>query len=1132
MAGMASAAIENCHNTGEISSLSKGIAYAGGMAGFLSSNITIKNCYNTGTINSGSYAGGVTGSSNSDNTIKNCGNTGNVSGNWTGGISGKYSGTIENCYNTGAIDSGIYAGGMVGELRGSVKNCRNAGGIDSKNTAGGMVGNLGYGTIENCYTAGNITASSTSDNYAGGMAGKIASGSTVSGSAILCGEISAKFTYMVGYFSASASDAKKISNIALTDIAGNPTDDTGDGARISADDAKKQATYEALGWDFENVWTIDEGNAYPRLIAFAEPQPGPPKPFTITAISGANGSMTPSGAVPVNEGDAQVFTITPAGGYKINDVIVDGNSVLDRLTGNSYTFENTAANHAIFVFFAPADGDGHRGGGKFLAPIEAPVSGSIPISTRAELEKIGADSESMGKSYHLSADIDLSDAEWTPLGYNPADESADIFYGTFDGQGHVIRGLTITGNYRYAGLFGYVGYVDGDSGAVKNVGFEGTNINVNAQSSTEAGSIAGRSAGGGIANCYNTGNITATAASSSAYAGGLAGSDHSSKYIKFCYNTGIVSAYAHSSPNAGGMTGMDSSFGSIENCYNTGDIVAFASSPSFQVSHAGGMTGRGGSAIKNCYNTGNIASIATSAILPGQSASSLAGGMASNMSDGSIENCYNTGIVFSSSNDSSSGGLVGLVGYDVTFQNCYNAGNIVALTADGVYAGAGGMTSSLSVGSIKNCYSAGDISASSAGAARAAGLAGRYINATISKNVILCGAISAQAKSADAATAEGQRSYLIGYDDANNSVKSDNPALSEIAGNAIDDTESASITLAQAKQQSTYTNLGWDFDTVWEMVPGYDFPQLKNMPAILTQTFTITATAGANGSIAPSGTVSVDEGGAQTFTITPASGYKIYDVIVDGSSVLAWLAGNSSTFSNVTADHAIAASFAPAGAGGAGSTGGGTTPAVPGEDKKDADEAPTGISNGGSGGSDAAFSDIAGHWAADAIRTVVEAGLFNGVSATNFDPDGTMTRAMFATVLSRHAGGRSAGGAAFGDVPTGRWYTDGVLWAAENGIVSGVGGGLFDPNGKITREQLAVMLYNYAKFAGIDISGSDSLSGFADGASVSSWAGGALAWAVSEGLINGKPGGLLEPKASATRAEVATILQRFLEKHA
>jgi hypothetical protein len=112
-------------------------------------------------------------------------------------------------------------------------------------------------------------------------------------------------------------------------------------------------------------------------------------------------------------------------------------------------------------------------------------------------------------------------------------------------------------------------------------------------------------------------------------------------------------------------------------------------------------------------------------------------------------------------------------------------------------------------------------------------------------------------------------------------------------------------------------------------------------------------------------------------------------------------------------------------------------------------------------------------------------------------------------------------------VPAGQWYSNGILWAAEVNIVQGTGDNLFAPNANVTREQLAVMLYNYAKYAGITVVDA-SRSGFADRASVSDWAEAAVDWAVSVNLITGKPGNLLDPQGNATRAEVATILMRFM----
>ena len=175
------------------------------------------------------------------------------------------------------------------------------------------------------------------------------------------------------------------------------------------------------------------------------------------------------------------------------------------------------------------------------------------------------------------------------------------------------------------------------------------------------------------------------------------------------------------------------------------------------------------------------------------------------------------------------------------------------------------------------------------------------------------------------------------------------------------------------------------------------------------------------------------------------------------------------------------------------------------------------------------FVDIVyGSWYQEAVDFAVSCGLMNGVSDAFFAPNDPMTRAMLVTVLWRYEGEKREGKNEFTDVPDGVWYTDAVAWAAANGIVGGVGGGKFDPNGNITREQMAAILYRYANKKGFDTSKRGDLSTFPDKASVSAWATDAIAWAVAEGIINGN-GGRLDPQGNATRAQVATILMRFIE---
>lgn len=146
-----------------------------------------------------------------------------------------------------------------------------------------------------------------------------------------------------------------------------------------------------------------------------------------------------------------------------------------------------------------------------------------------------------------------------------------------------------------------------------------------------------------------------------------------------------------------------------------------------------------------------------------------------------------------------------------------------------------------------------------------------------------------------------------------------------------------------------------------------------------------------------------------------------------------------------------------------------------------------------------------------------------------FEPNGETTRAMLVMVLYRMAGAPDMAGreSSFTDVSADSWYGAAVIWASENGIVNGVGGGLFDPDASLTREQMAMMLYRFAGYLGSNTEKRADLSAYGDADAVSAFAQDAMAWAVAEGLVNGRSAAELAPKAGATRAELATILFRF-----
>jgi hypothetical protein len=410
--------------------------------------------------------------------------------------------------------------------------------------------------------------------------------------------------------------------------------------------------------------------------------------------------------------------------------------------------------------------------GGFLAPIGEVAEGSIPISDRAGLETIA---NNLSGTYHLSADIDLSGADWVPIG-----DYGNPFVGVFDGQGYTISNLTITeDDYKENGLFGY-----SRNATIKNVGMVDTCIDVSSSYISDAGGIVGcaevYSSSLAIENCYNTGNISADSHAggiagrihddysdsnssltikncyntgdvslpSSYYAGGIAGHvSASSVTIENCYNTGYVSSYRSHLYLGGIVGGAAGDFLTIENCYNAGDILSESSH-----STAGGIVGYAVGAfdsvtIENCYNTGDVSSYYAGGIAGVASSSSLtiencyntgdvssyyAGGIVGDASSSSltIENCFNSGDVSSSGY---TGGIVGYTSSSLTIENCYNSGDV----SSSGYATGGivGYTPSSSSLTIENCYNTGDVSSSGS---YAGGIVGYAVGASSSLTIENC----------------------------------------------------------------------------------------------------------------------------------------------------------------------------------------------------------------------------------------------------------------------------------------------------------------------------------------------------------------------------------------------------------
>lgn len=264
-------------------------------------------------------------------------------------------------------------------------------------------------------------------------------------------------------------------------------------------------------------------------------------------------------------------------------------------------------------------------------------------------------------------------------------------------------------------------------------------------------------------------------------------------------------------------------------------------------------------------------------------------------------------------------------------------------------------------------------------------------------------------------------------------------------------------------------------------------------------TYKVTTSAVNNGGVNASPS-SAEKGATITITLSPDKGYKLGKLtVIDGSG---------KTVSTVKKSDTVYTFTMPASA------------VKVGVSYVKATETP----------SKTKFNDVsANDWFASAVDYVTGKGMMNGTADNTFSPKAHTTRGMVVTVLYRLENQPSTSAASFTDVASGAYYANAVAWANANGIVSGYGSGKFGPNDKVTREQLAAILYRYAQYKKYDVSGAKSLDGYTDAQSVSSYAVPALQWANAAGIVTGKSGSKLDPKGNATRAEVAAMLMRFCE---
>ena len=736
---------------------------------------------------------------------------------------------------------------------------------------------------------------------------------------------------------------------------------------------------------------------------------------------------------------------------------------------------------------------------------------------------------------------------WTPIG-----DLSNAYTGAFDGQDHTISGLYYNGSGDYAGLFGRVdsggrvqnvkvvdsyisnshssgctgGVCGWNIGTITNCSFDGTVTG--SVTRTFVGGVCGYNSGM-ITNCSNTGSVTGTG---TGYTGGLCGGNDGT--ITNCYNTGSVTGTGE----VGGVCGFTR--GTITNCYNTGSVTGTGDG-----AYVGGVCGQNYSGtITNCSNKGSVTGTGDGAYV---------GGVCGLNRLYTITNCYNTGSVTGTGDSAYVGGVCGYGYKYVTITNCYNTGSVTGSNAGGLYGG--------NDGTITNCYNTGTITDTGNVGAVCGKNSGTITNCYWHEDTVLTGygintgKVTSVEDKTTGEFASGEVAWLLNQGQENgpwrqNIVTDTSPVLNSKHGSVIkvtvldetstdyygngnhvtlpdpspneayfnssgeyidpasysftdgetvylktavkitvvygNDTEDeikyvasgGTFKLPDAPGRSGYSFVGWsDGSETYEAGESVTVTGDMTFTAMwlainIPGTNAITVADPANGSLK----VNPSNGSAGTLitvTATPDKGYELAYITVDGERI------TGSTFRMPDHGVTVSALFVPV--------------SFP-------------------------FTDVkSGDWFYDAVAYVYANGLMDGTSATTFEPNANMTRAMVWAILARIDGETVTGA---------DWADTARTWAMASGVSDGT-----DPNGPVTREQFATMLYRYAAAKGYDVSIGESTNilSYADFASISEYAIPAMQWACGSGIVTGVTDSTLVPQGTATRAQCAAMLMRFIE---
>ena len=783
---------------------------------------------------------------------------------------------------------------------------------------------------------------------------------------------------------------------------------------------------------------------------------------------------------------------------------------------------------------------------------------------------------------------------WTPIG----EDNDHKYTGTFDGQNHTISGLYVVPTGDYAGLFGYV-----FGGTIKNVGVVNSYISGNGDS--RVGGVCGENMNGTVENSYNKGIVTVTG--SNAHVGGVCGVNSFGGTIENSYNTGKVTVTG-SNAYIGGVCGFNSSGGTIEKSYNKGTVAVTEAGGH---AYIGGVCGNNDGTIRNSYNTGKVTVTVTIDF-------TYVGGVCGSNSS-TIENSYNTGeVTVTVKNEQIFVG--GVCGRNFsTIRNSYNTGKVTVENAN-AYTSVGGVCGN-NDGTIENSYNTGEVTGSMSSRASVGGVCGAngyfgkiencyFLTGTAERGI---GGNSGTANKVEAkdnlAFTSGEVACLLNGSQNPQlwgQGSNDMPVLTSNLPKDVTYTVPVCVTIQMpdgtAEQGyttarstlATYPNGYVFFEdakyTTWidKATKTYDVNTTiygtlpvnritldkTTLSLYVNDTETLTATVkpdtasqvlkweSSNPSVATvdqSGKVTAVGKGTATITAASIDGTNLKaecTVTVkkksSGGSVFFWdlkfdTNGGSKIdtvteweYSTIDLDEYVPEKEEYKFVGWYADEDltkkidevyltQDTT--VYAKWEKIAEEVPEEPEETEETET-ISFKDVKeSDWFYEAVSYAVENGLMSGMSEDIFAPNTPLTREMLAVVLYNVEGQpESTEANTFTDVKTDMWYTDAILWANENGIVAGYDNGAYGVGDLITREQFATILYRYAQFKGYDTTqGGMAVREFSDYENISDYARPAMAWAVNAGIMGGMDDGTLMPQGKATRAEAATMLMNFCE---